>query len=428
MNDTAFHLKKITEEIGCRPAGTIQEKLAAEYMAEQFQKYGAENVTIESFKALTPRINRLTMNVCLHGKWENAPALLLGCSPGTDGKIIEAEPVIFYSACDFQLPDLAQRVHGKCVIHYGTNLGSETNYRKLMEAEPAMLLFTDIRYPGNTPTGDGLLPAWCRHFGTIPSVSIAFYDLWKWVQNDLSAIRLVIDGGFELGMSHNVIADFPGEKAGIIYTGSHLDTQQGTVGADDNASGMVTQLAIAHGLAKNRRDRRTVRQIAFGTEEQLSVGSAAYARAHRSEIAENGILMLNLDSCGSLLGWTDMLYVSSPECRLVWEKILLDHGLGSTCTTEPVPFIDLLPFNACGVPGMWLSRKNCTSGRFYHHRPENTSDKVSIEVIALNTECILDFLNYLNESSPEKWCFSPEIQKKVNQLWNDFFGGWNVNL
>jgi Zn-dependent M28 family amino/carboxypeptidase len=41
-------------------------------------------------------------------------------------------------------------------------------------------------------------------------------------------------------------------------------------------------------LLQPRPRRRTIRLISFGAEEQLSVGSTAYVRAHREETATRG--------------------------------------------------------------------------------------------------------------------------------------------
>ena len=88
----------------------------------------------------------------------------------------------------------------------------------------------------------------------------------------------------------------------IIVVGAHYDTAEHTPGANDNASGVAALLAIARHALSGIGRRRTLRLVAFCTEEPpftrtAAMGSWVYARAcrrHGDAIAG----MLSLETLG----------------------------------------------------------------------------------------------------------------------------------
>ncbi|MCE5228486.1 M28 family peptidase [bacterium] len=101
----------------------------------------------------------------------------------------------------------------------------------------------------------------------------------------------------------NIELEFPGgANAGeIIVVGAHYDSELGTPGANDNASGVAATIELARILKDKPRDR-TIRLVAFVNEEppwfQTDVmGSMVYAK----ECRKNGdriVGMLSLETIG----------------------------------------------------------------------------------------------------------------------------------
>lgn len=87
----------------------------------------------------------------------------------------------------------------------------------------------------------------------------------------------------------------------VVVIGAHYDTAEGTLGADDNASGVAVLLELArtwHGGAF----ARTVKLVAFANEEPPffgteGMGSAHYA-ARAAQRGENVVAMLSLEAVG----------------------------------------------------------------------------------------------------------------------------------
>ena len=423
--EISFHLDALCKEIGVRLTGTPGEVAAGNYVSEKFREYGGI-VSIERFPVERREVKQQRFEVRIDGEWVSFPCSLLGSSPGTDGDTISAPLVYFESEVDYQRKDLSF-LTGKAVVHMGTHIESRECYRRLMDARPAFLLFVDRLFPGVIPTSDGLFPAYAAEIGARPTVSVAYFDAWKWAEFHASEARLTVDGGTVSGTGINVIAEFPGTdpNAGIIFTGSHLDTQADTVGADDNASGMAWQLELARPLS-SRKWKRTIRHIAFGAEEQFSVGSATYVRSHREEIAKRGIFMFNADSCGSRLGWTRLNMKGPKEVETLLRAHFERQNQYPRIDSEIIPYNDQFPFAACGIPGVWLERLNCAGGQFYHHSPENTIDKISPEVVTKYVDAAASFLGELADmESPPYQCMIPSVQTQVIQsYWQDLFGGW----
>lgn len=104
-------------------------------------------------------------------------------------------------------------------------------------------------------------------------------------------------------VSANLIVEIPGRtKPGeIVVIGAHYDSVTGTVGADDNASGVAALLALARRFARATPER-TLRFVAFANEEPphfhtQDMGSWQYAkRCH--DRGERIKAMVSLETIG----------------------------------------------------------------------------------------------------------------------------------
>ena len=99
----------------------------------------------------------------------------------------------------------------------------------------------------------------------------------------------------------NLIATLPGRVDEAIVVGAHYDTVMGTVGADDNASGVAALLSLAR-LLREVELERTVRFVFFVNEEPPffqteQMGSRVYAARCR-EREEAIAAMISFDGIG----------------------------------------------------------------------------------------------------------------------------------
>lgn len=425
-------LSHLVNDIGIRLAGSPQEKATVDFLTARFSEAGATTHT-EQFPLMARDVKSEQLQLHIGGEWKTFPCSLLSNVPGTDGKTLEAPLVLFEAAVDYQRQDLSF-LRGKAVLHLDTHIESRADYKRLMDANPAFLLFVDVRHPGVTPLGDGMFPEYTRSIGAKPVVNVAFMDAWQWKAQHANAARLTVTGGMTPANGYNVIAELPGDPNynDILFAGSHHDTQAGTPGADDNGAGTVILLELARLLA-NRPRKRTIRLIAFGAEEQLSVGSSSYVRAHRAEIEQRGRFMLNFDSCGADLGWTCVSGVggvSGNKPDAMFSLLRNAFTAQNKCIKTQVtvdPYTDQFPFSVCGLPGVWVSRACCTVGRFWHHRWDDDMRNVSPDEMATIADAGASVLDSLANADtiPFSNGFSPEITQRINNIWNNLYGGWN---
>lgn len=420
LQEDIIHL---TQTIGVRLAGSTEERLSAEYMKTRFLQH-TPHCWIEEFPVMQRCVEQQKLEILVDGNWKEFPVCLYNLSPSTNDETVEAELVIFEGPSDSQRPDLSY-LTGKAVLHYGS-FSSEEHYRRVIEAKPAFLLMVDVRYTSHACIANGLGPASVERYGSVPTAGVAFFDAWKICTHESTRARLTIVGGLKPSVSQNVIAELPGSDpdSKILYCGAHLDSVADSPGADDNAASCAILLELARILAK-KPHRHTIRLIAFGAEEQLSVGSAAYVRSHRQEVEQKGRFMCNFDSCCSIAGWFFFVLNVDRPLKELQAHCYHKNEIYFEETLVPDPYNDLFAFTAAGVPGITHMRKNCSIGRFYHHQSINTADVISTKIAGRLVEASSALLEELaNRDDLEVCRVHPDVVDQVASIWENTYGGW----
>jgi Zn-dependent M28 family amino/carboxypeptidase len=212
-----------------------------------------------------------------------------------------------------------------------------------------------------------------------PTVTIPYRAAWDLRKAGATRVRASIVVEMQDRISHTLVGEIRGRQPDLpsVMLAAHHDTQCHNTGADDNASGVVALLELAARLA-SLRFPRTIRFVSFGAEEQLSVGSACYARAHRPEISSIGVVV-NMDSVSSPLGHHWVIRAGTQEFGSWVRKRLGEEGLDTSEKPLPMPFADHFPFSAFGVPSVTLMRPNMDGGmRWQHHSAHDNLDNISV--------------------------------------------------
>jgi Zn-dependent M28 family amino/carboxypeptidase len=273
---------------------------------------------------------------------------------------------------------------------------------------------------------DGVYPVWVRQYGMPPTVTIPYRTAWELRKAGANRGRARIAVQLEDRTTRNIVAEIPGRRPELplILLGAHHDTQCNNTGADDNASGVAALLELAALLAPTR-PLRTIRLVSFGAEEQLSVGSAVYARAHRKEMSAIGA-MFNLDSISSPLGHHWLLRAGTRAFGAWLLKALAQQGLDAVEKPATMPFADHFPFSLFGVPSVTLLRPNMDGGfmRWQHHSAEDNLDNVSAaELMRVVRAMAAVTANLANKA---RWPFprglAPEQQAETVRMGKELFG------
>ena len=419
------HWAHLCSKIGERRAGSAGDRAAADFILAEFRAAGLQAVHAEAFQCNSVLKSQADIALGTRGKLRRVPARVLAGSPSTSGAHSIETDVVWVEMPE-QAPRLLQpSLRGKVIVLFGPTPTRADLHRRLVACQPAAVIHVDDRLPFDWVKDDGIYPVWAKRYGMPPIVTIPYRAAWELRKAGATRARVRIVAELKTRESHNLVGEIPGRQPDLplVLIGAHHDTQCHNTGADDNASGVVALLALAAQMTR-LRPLRTIRFVSFGAEEQLSVGSACYARTHIREMSSFGVV-LNLDSVASPLGHHWIIRAGRKEFGTWLLTGLAKHGLDCVEKSMPMPFADHFPFSAFGVPAVTFMRPNMDSGmRWQHHSSEDNLENVSVVELARVIRAVGGVAGAL-ATSP-RWTFSrgvaPEQRAETGRLARELFG------
>jgi hypothetical protein len=420
--------KVLCHDIGERRAGTDGERQAADYVAERWVAAGLSAVTLERFPCTSMAELRADVQEPTAGRsWKSVEAVpLVGTTATAGSKLIEG-PLVW-----LEMPEGAHRLRdgslrGQIVALFGPLPTDARTHLQLVRAEPVAVIHIDERLPFSWAKNDGMYPYWVRQYGVRPTLTVPYLDAWRWRQHGLARLRVRVVARSVQSESQNVVGEIAGRdpNSPAILVTAHHDTQCNNVGADDNASGVVALLALARQLATTRtRPLRPIRFVSFGTEEQLSVGAAAYVRQHRNSRADTA-LVVNFDSVASPLGHFVLWVAGAAALERHAVNVLRQTRVDVAVRREIVPFFDHFPFNRVGIPSLTLMRENFPGGRWQHHSAHDNLENVSATVLQQLLDGCAPLIRGLAAARklPFPTTLPAEQQAVARKLGRDLLGG-----
>ncbi len=407
-------LRHLTNSIGPRLSGSAQAQQAVEYVAAQMRALGAE-VTLE--KTTVPHwVRGVETGEIVSWPGQSAAAATgattqklvltaLGPSVATPPSGLTAEVLVVSNWAELKALDPAT-IKGRIILFnkkFDKALAAQQNgiyaygdavqYRAAGPAAAASLGAAavlvravggaDFRIPH---TGQTMyLPG----VEKIPAAAVTAEDA------DLIA-DLAGQGPVKLHLtltpqtlpdapSFNVIADWKGSEHPdqVVVVSGHLDSWDLGTGAIDDGAGVVVSMQAIHLLKMlNLHPRRTVRFIAWMSEEEGSQGAATYGKDHESDVASHiGALESDLGA-----GHPDgLVWTGKPELGEWIQPLasLLEPIGAQTFRSSPETGEDISVLTEKGVPGFAPSQDGRTYFN-YHHTPADTLDKVNPRELAEN--------------------------------------------
>lgn len=307
------HVKALAK-IGPRPDGTEADLEAIRYIKKQLKAAGLQ---IGALPLDVPVINNITVKLEIEGAqiYEIACKPLL--RPGLTPKQGITAPLVFIGKAfekDFQNTD----VKGKIVFCYEDlpfegPTSEECNFpgtktENAFKAGAVGLIFSTRRK-------DSFIQSWGLHreLDVIPSVSIPFPEFQKlkqlWEKDKNLKAHLTVSGDVVNGQSEVVYGILKGsskpEQTIVIY-GSHHETNPGTPGANDNASGVAVMLELARYFSTHP-PKKTLVFVSTCGEESGAWGSAEFVKQKQDVYGEHCqaafiIDMVNSSENGMLAG------------------------------------------------------------------------------------------------------------------------------
>jgi hypothetical protein len=318
-HNRAYGDEEALTSIGPRAAGTAGEYEGAEYVKEQFEAAGLENVAIEQFEILAFEVYNAEVSIISYGP--------LGQVPDPRESPIEYVHMVDFAAQGFSgsrnwryfTDDLNvvfvgngsddaefSRAQGSAALVEGGTGSWNTNTELFFKAEEygveALILHnTDShKEAGYVPffKGTGLPEGRTSYPEDIPffMVSRDMGDDLKNTINDNKKVRINFDVVVETRKTPVTVGDVVGSQQPdkYVFLGAHMDTVYNGPGAVDNTVGTVTIIELARQLARTN-PKCTIRLATFGAEEIGIWGSRLYWAAHESELLGNTKYMFNFD-------------------------------------------------------------------------------------------------------------------------------------
>lgn len=317
------HIEHLAVTIGIRPAGTAQERAAAEYIADVLRDQGYQ-AAIEDF-SFDVEVDESSVTV----PGNTLPVLAMDGSPNA-----EVHALLQLGgrgrASDLEGVDL----HGRIAV-FDRGMATFADMARLAHERGAVAVIVVNNQEGPFRGTLGGQAA------AIPIVSVELRH-----RDELHEARGIVTLRTALGQrttqSQNVVATVNGRCEG--YLGAHYDSVPQGPGANDNASGTAVILEVARVAL-----RPGLCVVAFGAEEVGLYGSRAYVEQHFVGAAR---FMLNVDMAGRLDG---PIIVGDPRLRADIFDALDAAGMDSPLrpgSFPPFASSDHVSFDAVGVPAV----------------------------------------------------------------------------
>ena len=379
------NLTVLCDDFGSRFAGTPEERKAADFIQQTFIRYGLKNVRLEDYPYAGWSRGQATLEV-VEPVQKSIPCISLPYCPAdeTTAELISAgygSPAEYEGIGDEMAgrivmalsaspPDLGRWVHRK------------EKYDRAILGGAVVFIFVS-EHPGVGPeTGslqnDSIAP--------IPGISICKEDgafLLRLAER-YGTVRLHVRTTDinESRTSWNVVGDLPGVENPdeMVIVGCHYDGHDISQGAHDPASGMVSVIEASRVLSRYAAGilKRTVRFIAFGTEEIGLTGAFRYVAAHEDEL-DKIRFMFNMDASGGagrkgvgLHQWNELDSFFREAAKDMAAEMPIGQKLNS--------YSDHFPFVLKGIPSADMSDPEAPPhGRGFGHTAYDTLEKVELE-------------------------------------------------
>jgi carboxypeptidase Q len=238
----------------------------------------------------------------------------------------------------------------------------------------------DLLETSGIPTRD------MQHLPVLPMIELR-HDGYVAVTSDLDAgkeveVEFDIRNHFRQGPIplYDVIADIPGTEHPdeFVVVSGHLDSWDGATGATDNGTGAATTLEAARILrAIGAQPKRTIRFMLWTGEEQGLLGSEAWVKKHKDEMAKYSACLVHDGGTNYVSGIAGMKEMHS-QLETVFAPVM-DMDPSMPFKIRDIPAFhpigsDHESFTAVGVPGFFWDQAGRAHYMHTHHTQYDTYD------------------------------------------------------
>ena len=385
------YLRGLADGFGGRLSGSPAYERSAEWAAGQFRAAGIKDVRLEEWpldntwqrgeargRILAPFERRLNVES-------------LGWSPSTPAGGVRGEVVIVSDVTPKGIRSQAARIKGRVVMLDLGPIFAQGIWKAFSQIIASQALFKEagavaLVFPESVANNahSAFSLNWGSTLSPLPTAEFGMEDskLITRALREQPTRPVTVEFAYDnrtagRTTTHNVVAEIRGRERPDewVIVGAHLDSWDFGTGAQDNGAGVAQVLEAARAIASMPTPpRRSIRFALWGGEEQGLLGSAAYARAHESEM-KNCVAALNTDNgAGHPKGWK---YEGREDVRAALEPLAeMLSGLGGEELSAETTFdTDHGHFMLAGVPALDLSVE-MEHYEEVHHKASDTVDKV----------------------------------------------------
>ena len=405
------HVQHLCIDIGHRPAGSPQNKAAAEYIERVFRDCGLtcerQVFNCPSWECHETLLELGNRPLEASANWRSIPGDVTG-------------PTVAVGALEeLQHTELA----GRIAILYGVLTQDEISNRDSTVYYPPdhrkINTIIDKKHPLAVITVTPFLHS-LRHVikdpdMPVPSVTVMPEIGLELVRHAGETVHLRIESKCFQDTSWNVIGSRPGKRPERIVISAHYDTVWGSPGAIDNASGVGVMLTLAELLA--------VRELPIGLEFYASSGeefggqgTLAYLEHYglkefpfrwdkpvgeSSPVWEPILAMFNIDGVGVELSPNSVTTIAASKAFDNLVSKIKTEKYPSMERVDAWPASDHYTFYSHGVPSVAFKFEGGIPN--LHHHPIDTIQWISPRRLAEVVSFITDVLDELQDKTSQ-WC------------------------
>ncbi len=407
LDRTLEHIAYLSKDIGTRPGGMENERIAANYIGDYFGELGLE-YEIQEFGVADQFIGNITVHGAedfygegewgfneWHGDLWEVGAARHGLFTGDD-EMVSGE---VYCVGTGEEEYWTEEVEGKiALVQRGMPF---TTYVERAENAGAkgVMIYSVIGGRGNY--GSAFSP---NVAADMPVLGLA-YAQGMWLKEMLEEGPVEIDiqtWHYEDLISQNVVGIKPAkvDDAPIVVIGAHYDSVVGAPGANDNASGTAITMELARVLDKFNTDEYEIRFGLWGSEERGLLGARHYVNTLPEAELDRHIANYNVDMVAtSEYERAPYFFINTVdgEPNIVTETTMAAaERLGFDMVKQSqFPSSDHVPFHQAGIPAamyIWLggegTPQNYTIERYYHTPQDTIEENICEERLELALELI----------------------------------------
>jgi carboxypeptidase Q len=388
------YLQNLTDKFGGRLTGVAAYQRAAEWAAGQFRVMGIKDVKLEPFTIPSGWDRGYARGRMLAPMERHIAIESLGWAPSTPAGGIKGEVVALNDVAPEKIKAQTDKIKGRIVMLDLASLFADglSAFGRVIAAIPLIkdagasaILVADTE---RNNALNAFAFSWGAQTSPLPMAQVGMED-GKLIARLMEKEPVSIEFQYQNKVSgptevNNVIAEIRGRERPDewIIIGAHLDSWDYGTGAQDNGSGCAMVLEAARAIAAmGEAPRRSIRFALWGGEEQGLLGSAAYVRAHLSELAKC-VAALNTDNgAGHPKGWKVQGRTDVGNAMKEISRTLLAGLSGGGLSQETSFDTDHGHFLIEGIPAfdLWVDMAHYGE---VHHKASDTIDKVNAHDLA----------------------------------------------